>query len=211
MLRADSGFCRDEIMSWCENQGVDYVFGLAKNERLERLIKRRMKLARRRFAKRGKAARAFGDFRYRTRTSWARGRRVVAKAEYLAKGENPRFVVTSLTPKQAAAQHLYETIYCARGEMENRIKEQQLGLFADRTSTALLRSNQIRLYFSSIGYCLLETLRRLGLAGTNGAGAMHDDPAAVVEDRSAHPDHGAQSVDFAGDGIRLGGGVRPSV
>ena len=157
LLRADSGFCRDEIMSWCENQGVDYVFGLAKSERLERLIKRRMKLARRRFAKRGKAARAFGDFRYRTRTSWARGRRVVAKAEYLAKGENPRFVVTSLTPKQAAAQHLYETIYCARGEMENRIKEQQLGLFADRTSTALLRSNQIRLYFSSIGYCLLET------------------------------------------------------
>ena len=172
LLRADSGFCRDEIMSWCENQGVDYVFGLAKNERLERLIKRRMKLARRRFAKRGKAARAFGDFRYRTRTSWARGRRVVAKAEYLAKGENPRFVVTSLTPKQAAAQHLYETIYCARGEMENRIKEQQLGLFADRTSTALLRSNQIRLYFSSIGYCLLETLRRLGLAGTKMARAQ---------------------------------------
>ena len=125
-----------------------------------------MKLARRRFAKTGKAALVCGDFRYRTRESWPRGRRVVAKAEYLAKGENPRFVVTSLTAEQAAAQQLYETIYCARGEMENRIKEQQLGLFADRTSTALLRSNQIRLYSSSIGYCVLEALRRLGLAET---------------------------------------------
>ena len=148
------------------------MFGLARNERLQRLIKRRMKLARRRFAKTGKAARVCGDFRYRTRESWPRGRRVVAKAKYLAKGENPRFVVTSLTAEQAAAQQLYETIYCARGEMENRIKEQQLGLFADRTSTALLRSNQIRLYFSSIGYCVLETLRRLGLAGTKMARAQ---------------------------------------
>ena len=148
------------------------MFGLARNERLQRLIKRRMKLARRRFAKTGKAARVCGDFRYRTRESWPRGRRVVAKTEYLAKGENPRFVVTSLTAEQAAAQQLYETIYCARGEMENRIKEQQLGLFADRTSTALLRSNQIRLYFSSIGYCVLEVLRRLGLAGTKMARAQ---------------------------------------
>ena len=147
------------------------MFGLARNERLQRLIKRRMKLARRRFAKTGKAALVCGDFRYRTRESWPRGRRVVAKAEYLAKGENPRFVVTSLTAEQAAAQQLYETIYCARGEMENRIKEQQLGLFADRTSTALLRSNQIRLYSSSIGYCVLEALRRLGLAGTKMARA----------------------------------------
>ena len=172
LLRADSGFCRDEIMSWCEDNGVDYVFGLANNKRLQRLIKRRMKLARRRFVKTGKAARAFGDFRYRTRTSWARGRRVVAKAEYLAKGENPRFVVTSLTRKQAAAKEVYETIYCARGEMENRIKEQQMGLFADRTSTAQFRSNQIRLYFSSIGYCVLEALRRMGLAGTKMARAQ---------------------------------------
>ncbi len=159
-------------MSWCEANGVDYVFGLAKNERLQRRLKRRMKLARRRFVKTGEAARAFGDFRYRTRKSWARRRRVVAKAEYLAKGENPRFVVTSLTARQAAAQHLYETIYCARGEMENRIKEQQLGLFADRTSTASLRSNRIRLYFSSFGYCVMEALRRLGLAGTKMARAQ---------------------------------------
>ena len=107
-------------MSWCEANGVDYVFGLARNERLQRRIKGRMKLARRRFAKTGKAARVFGDFRYRTRTSWPRRRRVVAKAEYLAKGENPRFVVTSLTAEQAPAQQLYETIYCTRGEMENR-------------------------------------------------------------------------------------------
>ena len=146
LLRADSGFCRDEIMSWCEANGVDYLFGLARNERLQRRIKRRMKLARR--------------------------RRVVGKAEYLAKGENPRFVVTSLRAEQAPAQQLYETIYCARGEMENRIKEQQLGLFADRTSTAEFRSNQIRLYFSSIGYCVLEALRRLGLAGTKMARAQ---------------------------------------
>jgi hypothetical protein len=172
LLRADGGFCRDEILSWCEANAVGYVIGLPKNGRLRRRIQRRMKLARRRFVKTGKAARAFGDFRYRTRASWTRRRRVVAKAEYLAKGENPRFVVTSLTPEQAAAQHLYETIYCARGEMENRIKEQQMGLFADRTSTASLRSNQIRLYFSSIGYCVMEALRRLGLAGTKMARAQ---------------------------------------
>ena len=172
LLRADSGFCCDEILSWCEANAVDYVIGLVKNARLRRRIQRRMKLARRRFSKTGKAAWAFGDFRYRTRTSWSQRRRVVAKAEYLAKGENPRFVVTSLTAKQAAAQQLYETIYCARGEMENRIKEQQMGLFADRTSTAEFRSNQIRLYFSSIGYCVLEALRRLGLAGTKMARAQ---------------------------------------
>ena len=172
LLRADSGFCRDELMSWCEANAVDYLIGLPQNARLQRRIKRRMKLARRRFVKTGKAARVFGDFHYRTRKSWARRRRVVAKAEYLAKGENPRFVVTSLTAKQAAAQQLYETIYCARGEMENRIKEQQMGLFADRTSTAEFRSNQIRLYFSSIGYCVVEALRRRGLAGTKMARAQ---------------------------------------
>ena len=172
VLRADGGFCRDELLIWCEANGVDYVIGLPKNARLRRCIKRRMKLARRRFVKTGEAARAFGDFRYRTRKSWTRRRRVVGKAEYLAKRENPRFVVTSLRAEQAAAQHLYETIYCARGEMENRIKEQQMGLFADRTSTASFGSNQIRLYFSSIGYCVIEALRRLGLAGTKMARAQ---------------------------------------
>ena len=144
LLRAGSGFCRDEIMSWCENNSVDYVYGLAKNERLERLIKRRMKLARRRFAKTGTAARAFADSA------------PLPHANQLG----------------AAAQQLYETICCARGEMENRIKEQQMGLFADRTSAAIFRANQIRLYFSSIGYCVLEALRRLGLAGTKMARAQ---------------------------------------
>ena len=172
LLRANSGFCRDEIMSWCEANAVDYVIGLPKNARLLRRIKRRLKQARRRFAKTGTAARVFADFRYRTRKSWPRARRVVAKAEYLAKGANPRFVVTSLRAEQAPAQQLYETIYCARGEMENRIKEQQLGLFTDRTSTAELRSNQIRLYFSSVAYCVLEALRWLGLAGTKMARAQ---------------------------------------
>ena len=158
---------------------MDYLFGLARNERLQRRIKRRMKLARRRFAKSGAAARVSADFRYRTRRSWA--------------------------------QQLYETIYCARGEMENRIKEQQLGLFADRTSAAEFRSNQVRLYFSSIGYCVLEALRRRIGGDEDGAGAMHDDTAAVAQDRGADPDHGAQGVDFAGDGIPLGGRVRASV
>ena len=144
VLRDGGGFCRDEILNWCAQNAIDYLIGLPKNKRLQRLIKRRMKLARRRFAKTGKAARVFAGFRYRTRTSWARRRGVVAKAEYLAKGENPRFVVTLLRPKQAAAQEVYETIYHARGEMENRIKEQQTGLFADRTSTAEFRSNQIQ-------------------------------------------------------------------
>jgi hypothetical protein len=119
-----------------------------------------------------KAARVFGEFRYRTRTSWKRERRVVAKAEHLEKGANPRFVVTSLSAEQFAARALYEELYCARGEMENRIKEQQLALFADRTSTAAMRSNQLRLYFSTFAYQLLQGLRRLGLKGTEMAHAQ---------------------------------------
>jgi len=171
-LRGDSGFCRDEIMTWCECNGVGYTFGLAKNSRLIKRIQKQMHQAQRRHAKTGKAARVFVDFAYRTRDSWSRRRRVIAKAEYLDNGANPRFVVTSVPKKQQAAQHWYEDFYCARGEMENRIKEQQLGLFADRTSTAQLRSNQVRLYFSSIAYCLLQALRQLGLAGTEMARAQ---------------------------------------
>lgn len=166
VLRADSGFCRDEILSWCEPNQVDYVVGLARNERLEKKLRPALRQARREWRRTGQPARVFTEFRYRTRKSWSRSRRVVAKAEYLEKGENPRFVVTSLRPEQMEARWLYEKLYCARGEMENRVKEQQLALFADRTSTSWLRSNQIRLYFSSIAYCLLEALRRLGLAGT---------------------------------------------
>lgn len=172
ILRADSGFCRDELLSWCEQQQVDYVFGLAKNSRLLGKIRKPMRKAQRRYAETGKAAREFVEFRYQTRQSWSRKRRVVAKAEYLDKGMNPRFVVTSLSAWQLEARSLYEDFYCARGEMENRIKEQQLDLFADRTSTALMRSNQIRLYFSSIAYCLMQALRELGLARTEMAKAQ---------------------------------------
>jgi len=169
VLRADSGFAREETMAWCEEHGVDYVFGLAKNSRLIRRITRESRRARRRFGRTGEAARFFRDFHYRTRNSWSRSRRVVAKAEHLEKGSNPRFVVTSLTGE---ARALYEDIYCARGEMENRIKEQQLDLFADRTSAASMRSNQLRLYFSSFAYVLLEYLRRVGLRGTELARAQ---------------------------------------
>lgn len=170
VLRADSGFCRDELMSWCEQHQVDYAFGFAKNSRLLKRIRKQMQKAQRRHTETGRPARLFHQFRYRTRDSWSRKRRVVAKAECLDKGKNPRFVVTSLTKMEARS--LYEDFYCARGEMENRIKEQQLDLFADRTSTALLRSNQVRLYFSSIAYCLLQALRELGLAGTKMAKAQ---------------------------------------
>jgi len=165
VLRADSGFAREEIMAWCEEQGLDYVFGLAKNSRLIRKVAREMKRARRRYGRTGQPARFFRAFSYRTLQSWSCRRRVVGKAEFLEKGSNPRFVVTSLTgpPPQA----LYEDLYCARGEMENRIKEQQLDLFADRTSAATMRSNQLRLYFSSFAYVLLQHLRRVGLRGTS--------------------------------------------
>ncbi len=170
VLRGDSGFCRDELMSWCEQHRVDYAFGFAKNSRLLKSIRKQMHKAQRRHAETGKPARVFHQFRYRTRDSWSKKRRVVGKAECLDKGKNPRFVVTSLTKMEA--RRLYEDFYCARGEMENRIKEQQLDLFADRTSTALMRSNQIRLYFSSMAYCLMQALRELGLAGTKMAKAQ---------------------------------------
>jgi Transposase DDE domain group 1 len=170
-IRGDSGFCREELMVWWEREGVDYVLGLAKNERLKAEIAGELEQARQQSAETGKAARVFKEFQYQTRESWSRARRVVAKAEHLEKGPNPRFVVTSLAAEAWAARPLYEELYCARGEMENRIKE-QLVLFADRTSTAYLRSNQIRLYFSSIAYVLMEALRRLGLKGTDLARAQ---------------------------------------
>jgi hypothetical protein len=174
VLRGDSGFCREAMMSWCEQNGVGYVFGLAKNKRLLNKVRVRqaMRQARNQWKRTGKAARVFTEFRYCTRETWSRARRVVAKAEYLEKGENPRFVVTSWEPEQMEGRALYEEFYCARGDMENRIKEQQLALFADRTSTSWMRSNQIRLYFSSLAYCLMQALRRLGLAGTEMAQAQ---------------------------------------
>jgi Transposase DDE domain group 1 len=171
VLRADSGFCREQLMRWCEQHDVDYVFGLARNSRLQRKIARQMREAQQQHERNGKPARVFADFRYRTRKTWSRARRVVGKAEYLDKGENPRFVVTSLSPQSWEARALYEQLYCARGEMENRIKE-QLSLFADRMSTETLRSNQLRLYFSSLAYVLVHALRRLGLQGTQWAQAQ---------------------------------------
>jgi hypothetical protein len=172
VLRADSGFCREALMAWCEGHDVDYVFGLAKNRRLEEAIAASMVDAHVRYLQTGVAARVFADFTYQTRDSWSRERRVVAKAEYLPKGPNPRFVVTSLAEGEWEAGVLYEQRYCARGEMENRIKEQQLMLFADRTSTAWLRSNQLRLWFRSLAYVLVQAVRRLGLTGTSLAKAQ---------------------------------------
>jgi hypothetical protein len=167
LLRGDSGFCRDAIMDWCERQGVDYVFGIAKNPRLLAEIDKELEAAEAESVRTGQMARIFKNLRYRTlEDTWSRTRRVVAKAEHLEKGSNPRFVVTSLPNRGFPAAALYETLYCARGEMENRIKEQQLGLFSDRTSTATMRGNQLRLYFSSISYILMHDLRRLALKGT---------------------------------------------
>ena len=172
-LRADSGFCRDALMTWCESHAVDYVFGLAKNARLIALIAEELTEAAATCTATQQPARVFAELTYETLDSWTCARRVVAKAEPLTAatvdGEgkrNPRFVVTSRAMTDIDARTLYEDSYCARGEMENRIKEQPLMLFADRTSAATLRANQLRLYFSSVAYVLLAALRRLGLAGT---------------------------------------------
>lgn len=167
VLRADSGFAREALMTACENhEGVYYVLGLAKNARLLQSAGKELVQAQEAFGTTGKAARVFTQFLYRTRTSWSRARRVVAKAEWLEKGANPRFIVTNLPEAYAAPRALYEGVYCARGEMENRIKEQQLDLFADRTSTATLHANQLRLWFASLAYVLVSALRRVGLPGT---------------------------------------------
>jgi hypothetical protein len=166
ILRADSGFCREHIMSWCENNGVDYVLGLAKNERLTKEIAGELAKAKELYEQTGKACRVFKDFTYQTLDSWSCSRRVAGKAEHLEMGANPRFVVTSLSKDEFDARALYEDMYCGRGDMENRIKEQQLCLFADRTSAATMRANQLRLLFSSVAYTLMTALRRLGLKNT---------------------------------------------
>jgi hypothetical protein len=173
VLRGDSGFCREEPMAWCEENHVDFLFGLARNQRLQKIVGKQMHEAKVEHEQTEKAARVFTEFEYQTKKSWARARRVVAKAEYLDKGENPRFVVTSLGADKWAARELYEKFYCARGEMENRIKEQML-LFAYRLSTEEMRGNQLRLYLSALSYTLVEALRRLGLKGTAWAEAQVD-------------------------------------
>ncbi len=171
-LRADSGFANDPLMAWCEANRVDYVFGLARNVRLEAVLAEPLAEAKRLCLASGKPARVFRDFRYRTRDSWSRERRVVGKAEHTLDGANPRFVVTSLKRTRTTydARSLYEDLYCARGEAENRIGE-QFEMFADRASSATLQANQLRLWFSAMAYVLVDTLRRVGLRHTQFADA----------------------------------------
>ena len=175
VLRGDSGFCRNELMSWCESHGVDFVFGMARNQRLRKIIGQRMHEATQQWTRTGKPARVFTEFEYRTKktkkSGWDCARRVVAKAEHIDGKENPRFVVTSLPPAEWAAQTLYEQLYCERGDMENRIKE-QFSLFADRVSAETMRANQMRLYLSAMAYILVSGLRRLGLKTTGLAQAQ---------------------------------------
>lgn len=166
LLRADSGFARETLMAWCEQNRVDYVFGLARNERLVAMIEQEFVAARAASENSGQPARRFKDFQWSTIDSWSRRRRVIAKAEWTQGEANPRFIVTSLKRAEAAARHLYEDVYCARGDMENRIKECQLDLYADRTSAATMRANQLRLWFASMAYVLICALRRIGLANT---------------------------------------------
>jgi len=174
ILRGDSGFARDALMSWCERNGADYVFGLARNARLERAIEAELAEAKERSERSQVAERIYKNFSYCTLKTWSRSRRVVGKAEHLPGRRNPRFVVTSLGGERIDAAALYEDLYCARGDMENRVKEQQLALFADRTSAHQMAVNQLRLWFSSIAYVLIAELRRLGLAGTALARAQCD-------------------------------------
>ena len=170
IIRGDSAFARNALMDYCETgENLYYLFGLAKNKRLKRAVALQQYEAKQAFLATGQSARVYTEFRYRTLDSWSRARRVIAKAEHLEKGSNPRFIVTSL---EGDAQTLYEAVYCARGEMENRIKEQQLYLFADRTSAATMRANQIRLWFASLAYTLLHALRHLALKGTRMARAQ---------------------------------------
>jgi len=172
IVRGDAGFMGDAIMSYCEEAGVDYVLGIAKNSVLLKKIRGSMRKAARRYRETGKAVRVFQDVNYRTTRSWGCRRRVVAKAEHIEGGANPRFVVTSISSKERSARWIYEDLYCQRGDMENRIKEQQLDMFSDRTSTGSIAGNQLRLYFSSVAYMLMHALRRLGLTGTEMAKAQ---------------------------------------
>lgn len=174
VVRADSGFCRDDILSWCEQHGVDYVIGLARNARLERMIAHEMDQARTESQRTGAPHRLYKDLDYQTLDSWSRTRRVVGKAEYLIDKQNARFIVTSRPVASIAGASLYEDVYCARGEMENRIKEQKCFLFSDRTSAATMRANQLRLWFSSVAYLMMSALRRLGLTETDLANAQCD-------------------------------------
>jgi hypothetical protein len=171
LVRGDSGFARESLMAWCEENSVDFVFGLARNARLEKEIEWHMAQAEAESRRTGQPARRFNDFQYATLESWSHRRRVIGKAECTQGEANPRFIVTSLNRAEIDGRYLYEKVYCARGEMENRIKECQLDLFADRTSTATMRANQLRLWLASMAYVLLCAVRRIGLAHTQFAQA----------------------------------------
>jgi hypothetical protein len=204
VLRADSGFAREALMAWCEAHGVDYLFGLARNVRLEAGIADELAEAAAESAASDQVARRFKDFMWTTRDRWGRRRRVVGKAEHTPKGSNPRFIVTSLGAQDYDARAIYEDVYCARGEMENRIKEQQLDLFADRTSAATMRANQLRLWFASMAYVLMAALRRIGLVGSQLADAtcgMRHHPSQAAEDRRPRPTQRATAQ--ARNGVRL--------
>ena len=166
VIRGDSGFCRDDLMSWCEKNAVKYVLGLAGNSRLHKRIARESRKAKLKSKRTGKPSRVYADFEYRTRDSWSAKRRVIGKAEWTQGEANPRFIVTNVDPAFGAAQFMYERIYCQRGEMENRIKECQSDLFADRTPTPTMRANQLRLWLASAAYVLMCAVRRIGLVGT---------------------------------------------
>lgn len=172
IIRGDSGFCREQLMSWCEANSVDFVLGIARNPRLEKAIRSQMEKARREHLQTDCPARLLRDFRYRTLKTWSRKRRVIGKAEYLSKGPNPRFVVTSLPAKQFECRYVYEEMYCARGEMENRIKEQQLDLFGNRASGHKFETNLLRVWLSAAAHLLIVELRRLALQGTEFARAQ---------------------------------------
>src|SRR5579863_7242683 len=171
LLRADSGFCREALMAWCEQNRVDFVFGLARNARLVAEIAVELIEAEAEAASTRKPARRYKDFRYATLDSWSRRRRVIGKAEWTQGEANPRFIVTSLSKAGTNGRFLYEKVYCARGDMENRIKECQGDLFADRTSTATMHANQLRLWLASFAYVLICAVRRVGLAHTQFAEA----------------------------------------
>ena len=162
IFRGDSGFCRWKMLRWCDRHEVKYIVGIAKNPRLLKLAEPLMRQAAQQFQQSHQKQRLFADLSYAAQT-WDKQRRVIAKAEHAEQGENPRFVVSNL---EGAAQELYDRTYCARGEMENRIKEQQLGLFADRTSCHDFEANQFRVLLSAAAYVLMEFLRREGLRGS---------------------------------------------
>jgi hypothetical protein len=172
ILRGDSGFCSDELMTWCEKNGVDFVVGMARNSRVEGLIDGSLAEAKQQFEATQQPARIFVEFEHQTLTgTWSKKRRVVAKAEHINGKSNPRFIVTSLDSEGWDKQKLYEELYCARGDMENRLKEQFV-LFADRVSASTMRANQQRIYLSVIAYTLMHGLRRLGLQTTTMATAQ---------------------------------------